>query len=434
MPLSDIVNVSITRQTAAVSQAGFGTALIIGVHKRFTERIKFYSTLTAVAADFDATDLEYLAASKLFGQDPTPIQIAIGRAKANDPVTVTIASSANAFDYVVTINGVAFTYTSGTSETVAQIATGVVAAINAGSEPVTATDGTGGNFTLSADVANTAYKLTAGTRITIAAFTVTETPAQTMDAIIEASDDFYGVIYTNHTKAQVLLMAAKIETLKKIYLTSSNEGIIISTTAAADTTSVAAQLKAAAYARTGCIYSAVADSMFPEAAAFGKILVLDPGSYTLMFKTLAGVTVDVLTDTSSKNALDKNCMTYQEIGGVNIIREGKVGAGEYVDIIIFVDWLQSRMTSRVYSKFVNLPKIPFTDAGISVVVAEVKAQLQEGINRGGLVDNPAPTVTAPLAKDVSTINKAARLLPDVKFVATLSGAIHAVTIQGVVTL
>ena len=34
MPLSDIVNVQITRQTQTVSEAGFGTLMILGTFKR----------------------------------------------------------------------------------------------------------------------------------------------------------------------------------------------------------------------------------------------------------------------------------------------------------------------------------------------------------------------------------------------------------------
>ena len=434
MPLSDIVNVQISRQTSAVSQAGFGTALIVGTHKRFNDRIKFYGSLSAIADDFDSTDKEYIAAQGLFGQNPTVVQAAIGRIKVDDPVTITIAATADNFDYTVTINGTDLTYPSGVSETVDQIATGVVAAINAGAEPVTATDGSGGNFTVSADVALTPWSLSVGTNITTPAFTVTEAPADTLDAIVDESDDWYGLVWTDRTQAKVEAVQAWVEAVRKIFITASADADIIDTTAAADTTTIAATSKAAAYARSAVMYSAVAATVFPEAALFGKILPRDPGSYTAMFKTLAGITVDTLTDTQSKNALDKNCNVYQEIGGKNITREGKVAEGEYIDVIIFIDWLQARMTERIYAKLVNLPKVPYTDAGVGVVTAEIRAQIREGINRGGLVEDPAPTVTAPLVKDVSPTDKANRLLPDVKFTAVLAGAIHAVDVQGIVTL
>lgn len=432
MPLSDIVNVVISRETASVSQVGFGTALIVGTHKRFNERLKNYSNLAAVALDFETTDKEYIAAANLFGQSPSPVQCAIGRRKVDDPVTISIAVVVDSFDYTVTINGEDMTYTSGIGETLAQIATGLFAAINAGAQPVTATDGTLGDLTVSADVASTPWSLVEGTNITTPAFTVTETPAATMDAIVAASDDFYGVVWTDRTEATVKLVIAWIEAKKKVFFTASADADIIDTTDAADTTTIAAFIKAGAYARSLCIFSGSAATDFADAAAFGSILPLDPGSYNLMFMTLTGIAVDTLTDTQSTNALDKYCSTNQAIGGNNIIREGKVGEGIAVDIIIFVDWLQARITERVYLKMVSLPKIPYTDKGVSIITSEVEAVLQQGIDRGGLTDDPAPTVTAPLVKDVSPVDRGNRFLPDVDFVCTLAGAIEKVQINGIV--
>ena len=63
MSLEDIVNVSITRETTAVSRAGFGTLLVVGTHKRFTERIKFYSNLLSVSDDFESAARRFWNAS-----------------------------------------------------------------------------------------------------------------------------------------------------------------------------------------------------------------------------------------------------------------------------------------------------------------------------------------------------------------------------------
>ena len=436
MPLSDIVNVTITRQTTAVSRAGFGTALVVGAHLAFVERLKYYSNQASVLLDFLDTDPIAKATADYFAQNPTPVRVAIGRRKADDPVTITVTVAHDDTDYIVTINGTDFTFDSGTGATVTTIKAGLVAAINAGAEPVTATSGTAGVLTLSADVANTPYSLSVSptASIAVSALTITETIGTTMTAIKDEQPDFYGIVLADRTQATVELLAAWVETQKYIFLTASSESDIVDVAASSDTTSIAAKLKAQSYARSGCIYSAGADTEYPDAALFGVILPKDPGSYTAMFKTLASITVDLLTDTQSTNALAKNCNVYQEIGGVSIVREGKVAEGEYIDIIVFVDWLQARMTERLYSRFVNLPKIPFTDAGIGIVEADIKAQLQEGVNRGGLSASPAFTVTVPKAIDVSSADKIARLLPDVSFLAYLAGAIHSTTINGVVTL
>lgn len=75
-----------------------------------------------------------------------------------------------------------------------------------------------------------------------------------------------------------------------------------------------------------------------------------------------------------------------------------------------------------------------TDSGIASIKNVLKAQLQQGVDRGVLASDPAPVVTAPRAADVSPVDKANRLLPDVKFQATIAGAVHAVQIRGIVSL
>jgi len=68
------------------------------------------------------------------------------------------------------------------------------------------------------------------------------------------------------------------------------------------------------------------------------------------------------------------------------------------------------------------------------VEAEVRAVMVLCVNQGILAADPAPTVSVPRAADVSMIDKAARLLPDVKFEATLAGAIHKVIVNGTVSV
>lgn len=438
MPLSDIVNVQITRQTSAVSRAGFGTALILGTNRRIAELIKYYSSLESVAADFNSTDAEYIAAAAIFSQSPTVTQIAIGRRDVQDKTVVTV-TQADSTEYKVTINGTEFTYTSASSgDTAADIAAALVLAINGGTEPVTATDNLDGTFDLDPDVAGTAYalNLTPVSLLTADALVPAQAYADDLDDIVDVSNDWYALVLTSKLKADQLLVAAWIETKRKIFFYRSDDSDIIDTTDAADsptTGTIAAQLKGAAYARTGGLYHGSAATQNADAAWFGKILPQDPGSYTAMFKTLAGITVDGLTDTQAKNALDKYANTYEEIGGKNIAREGKVAEGEYIDTIIFVDWLQARITEDVYAAMVNLPKVPYTDQGVAIIEAALRARLEDGVEKGGLVAGSI-VITVPKVADVLPADKAARLLPDVKFTAQLQGAIHAVNINGVVTL
>ena len=91
---------------------------------------------------------------------------------------------------------------------------------------------------------------------------------------------------------------------------------------------------------------------------------------------------------------------------------------------------------------INSDKLPYTDAGISVIENRINAVLQLGQERGGIAPteydtdgnkNYGYTITIPKASSISANVKAQRILQDVKFTARLAGAIHAVEIKGSLT-
>ncbi|MCK4522415.1 MAG: DUF3383 family protein [Nanoarchaeota archaeon] len=436
MSLKEIVNVTITRETKAVSRVGFGTLMILGRHKRFNARLQYFSSLTGMAGVFNTTDAEYIAATVLFSQNPSVVRVAIGRRKTGDNCILSITDVQNNTDYEALINGTSFKITSGGAATAILIAAALVAAINGGAEPVTATDNLDGTFDLDPDVAGIPYSVKEDSKITLSGLTTPDPVATDLTAVQEEQSDWYGLALTWRTQADVEAAAAWTEAnvAPKTFGAASSDANIIDTTDAADSTTIAAVLKANNYARTFCIYSGEAGTKYPECAVFGQFMPLDAGSYTVMFKTLAAIVADDLSETQSINARAKNCNVYEEIGGVDIVREGKVAEGEYIDVIVFVDWVQARMTERIYAKMVNLPKVPYTDEGVGVIETEIKGVLSLGIDRGGLAADPPYTVTAPDVADVPTQDKADRLLPDIKFRGTLAGAIHATDINGVVAL
>lgn len=114
MALSDIVNVQITRETQSVSQAGFGTLMILGTFKNWNDRIRRYSNMQEVADDFSPTQKEYIAAQNVFAQPITTPYIFIGRRSVNT-VGIVVETALAAESYTVTINGTNFTINSSPS-------------------------------------------------------------------------------------------------------------------------------------------------------------------------------------------------------------------------------------------------------------------------------------------------------------------------------
>lgn len=424
--LTDIIEINISRETAAVAQTNFNVPMFISAHTKFAERARAYSSLTAVANDFGPSDSAYIAAQKLFGQTLTPAQIVIGRRLV--PSSTVNISTATAGTYTLTINDVPFTFVATGSNTAIQIATGLKAAYQvtpvAG---VTVTDNLDGTLTVASTIG---YSLEVSSNMSQADQPSTESWVTTINAITVVNNTWYALIIESHADADVLAVAGQIEGMKKVFATSSQSNDI-KTSATTDTFS---KLQALGYQRTFGLYSATANTEYPEAAWVGYQLQEQPGSNTWAYKALSGVTVSSLSDTESTNVHNKSASTYERVGGLNSTIGAKMFGGEWIDVMIFVDWLEQRMKERLWSRMANSKKIPYTSAGTAIIEAEIRAQLNDGIRVGGLANSPSPTVQVPDVLAVSQVARANRIFEGITFEARLAGAIHFVKIAGTVTV
>lgn len=424
--LTDIIEINISRETAAVTQTNFNVPLFVSAHTKFAERARSYSSLVAVANDFAPTDTAYIAAQKLFGQALTPARITIGR-RLVPSSTVNVSTVATG-PYTLTINDTPFSYVASGSDTAILIAAGLKTAYNVTPiTGVTVTDNLDGSLTVASAIG---YSLKVSTNMSQANSPSVESWATTINEVTLVDNTWYAVMIESHLEADILTVAAQIEGMKKVFATSS-QASAVKTTA---TTDVFSQLKALSYQRTFGLYSATADTEFPECAWVGYQLQEQPGSNTWAYKSLSGVTVSVLSDTESTNIHNKNASTYEAVGGLNSTIGAKMFGGEWIDVMIFVDWLEARMKERLWSRMANSKKIPFTAAGAAIIEAEIRGQLNDGIRVGGLSPSPAPTVTVPDVLTLTTNARAQRIFEGIKFEARLAGAIHFVKIAGTVTV
>ena len=435
MGLESIVNVVITKGTKTVSQAGFGVPMILGQHTRFAERIRFYTSFAGVQADFQSTDAEYKAANAIFAQAKKPVKIAIGRRTAPTIQTIRWAPTvANNATYTVTINGLLHTYISDANATAQEIIDGLVALINAGAQAsfVTASNfGPDTHLQVVTDFIGEPFTFANSGNLTASVFVAHNGVDSDLAAIDleNPTKDWYCLLLTSRIVQDIRVAASTIEAQRRIFLACSEDADVITSA----TTDIATFLKGKNYMRTAYLWCADQES-FPEAAWAGLVLPENPGSETWKFKTLAGITASVLTATQETNASGKNANIYTTVAGIAITSEGKMAGGEFIDITRGIDWLQARIQERVFSRLANSVKIPYTDQGVGIIEAEIRAQLLQAVGVGLLANNPEPTVTVPKVSTVSPVDKAARLLPDVKFDATLAGAIHAVNITGLVSV
>jgi hypothetical protein len=434
--LDDIANVTITLASAGVSAADFGSAIIVGPHMAFSERVREYKSVAAATADALPPAL-LGAVTTFFSQSPRPKRVKVGRREVSAAI-INVSEVVNSATYTITVAGTVYNFTSAASATAASIVTGLAAAITAdAAKKVTATV-IGSTLQLvwisQAAIGNVAL----GARLSWGAISPSASGTAVADdltAIAAYDNAWYGLAMVERVQATQLAASAWVEPRTKLFCTASNEAGLLTS----GTTDLGALVKALGYNRTTVWYHGAAATQYLDAALLGRMATLQPGSETWVLKTLVGVTADGLTDSQQALLLGKNAngfLTYT--ADISQTAGGKVASGEWIDIIRFRDWLESTIQADMVTLLKGLPKLPFTDPGIQLASSVLRKSLEKGVKAGGIAppeldadgkNVPSFTITAPLSTSLTPSQKASRTL-GLTFSARLAGAIHLVEITG----
>lgn len=256
--------------------------------------------------------------------------------------------------------------------------------------------------------------------------------AASLAAIQAENNIWYGVLVDQAMASDASDVAAWVEAHKRFGLYWTDDA---NTPDGTKTTDLASVLKTSGYDRAAVVYhptpSTGAD--YPDAAWMGEGFPYEPGSSTWAYKQLKGVAVDNITPNQETALKAKNCNFYCLTGGVGITLEGKVASGEWIDIIIGTDWIEARIREEVFAAFVNNRKVPYDDNGITMVEGIIKGVLNDAAGLG-IIQRDSIKVTVPKFKDIPQADKLARKLSGVKFSALYLGAIHAVSIDGTLSV
>lgn len=460
--INDTVNVSVTSAPAAPTQPGFGLPLILGAAAAFgvsTDKIRFYSGTAGMLSDgFAVTDPEYLAAAAIFSQNPTLPLIAVGRRTRLPTMQfkITVLTAVVGKVYTVTVAGVDKSYTAIGGDTTSTIATALATAIGtpagfgaaaAVAAVITLTASAAGNWLRisaknpNSDLACWQSHADAGAQADLADVANID---NTWYALLST---FSGTVGSTNT-SEVGQLSAYAEANGKLYLADIQDSTVRAGTAG----NICLNLKALSLRQTSSAY-APDNGAFRASAWGGSRLPYPPGSETWKFANLAGQTIDTFTDTERTNLKNANCNYYDSLGGVGIMTEGVTALGPgspsgYIDYVRGLAWLISRIQNRVITALTNpantvnpatgvgttpQAKIPFSDAGIGAIEAELRGALDEGVKAGFLLANPAPTVTVPKNAAITATNRNSRKLTPVSWTAQTAGAIHSVAISGVLS-
>ncbi len=206
------------------------------------------------------------------------------------------------------------------------------------------------------------------------------------------------------------------------------------------------------YYRTFVVYSGLADGFetanqpsenaYVALALMAKCFGYAPGTETWHLKDLNGVYPSLLSSEQKKSLESKNINMLLRYANYNCNVGGAVIAGEWIDVIRFIDWLKDRMQYNIFSVLKNNKKIPFNDNGINLLAGKMEETLKYAQDIGGIstteFDSSGNAISAyrisvPKSSDLTEEQRKSRKLPNCKYTARIAGAVHAVEIEGYIT-
>lgn len=273
-----------------------------------------------------------------------------------------------------------------------------------------------------------------------------ETLLQAVNACLQYTN-WYGLAIADSAdlvEADVISVAAAIEasSLSRILAVTTDD---VNVLVAGNTDNIGYKLKAAGYARTFWQYSS--SSKYAAISAFGRAFTVNfTGSnttITLKFKTEPGVTYETLTTAQAAaiDAINGNVYVYYA-NDTAIIQQGVMANGDFFDERHGLDWLQNYVQTNLYNLlYTSTTKIPQTDAGVTRLMTNVEASLDQAVNNGLIapgVWNGGPIgqiesgdtltkgyyVYADAVANQAQSDREARKSPVIQAAIKMAGAIH----------
>ena len=442
-----IVNATILLRSAPIAEKNFSNMIVIGPHNFSVQRVTSVSSGDELLAKgVTETDPLYIAVKTAFSQEPGAAVVYIGRRMPTDlSLSVSSPTGEAGEDYTVTVEyfegnqlkTASFTYTTvgdATDDTDEKVATLLAAIINPNTGltavatlnkiAITSAAGTPAVTSVSANLA--------------ASFTGTsESVTQAAAAAKSYNDIFYGVTTTSRVVTEQLALADWVEANGKLggFATGDANSYVPSSS-----TDLLARMNAKNYFRSFGIYTAATlDGEYPEIALMSRKFREQPGSETWANATLGGVSDSNLEEAQAQAIFAKNGNTFEPFRNLALSQNGKVAGGEWIDVIRFRDWLLEQIKVNGFGAFVN-NRIGYTDEGIAILHNRLLQSLNKGVDVKGIAPRevdpvtgrviPSYTTVYPSASSISAQTKATRVLSGLKFTARLTGAIHAVEING----
>lgn len=428
LPVSRLINVSVSFPTSSVQFLNLAAALIVGQSDVIDtkQRVRSYSSLTAVGADFGTTDPEYLAAETFFAAKPTPASVLLGRwaqtATAGRLVGGALTQAQQALTNFTTVTtgaleiavdaGSATTVTGinlSTAQNLSGVASLIQTALVAGELNCTVT-WTGSQFVIKSDTTGAASKVTmpvapgSGTDLSpllgltaaAGAYSVVGIAAESLLAAVTALDGLATSWYWLSTDACTSQQASDVEAVSAYVQASSNPHAYFTTVqdpnapVADETSDVGSALQqalaAAEPARTGGQYSTT--NPYAACGIIGRGCTINwLGSNTainFMWQPEPGVAAETLVS-GQADALDAKRYNYlaNYANGAAVLENGVMFGPNFIDEVVGADWLANYVQANVFTFMAGIgTKVGQDDDGVHSIENNIVGSLEQGVANG----------------------------------------------------
>lgn len=427
IPISEVVNVSVSVAPSAQFENGFATMLLLGISPVLPigARIGSFANLEEVEAEFGTTTEEYYAASVYFGQSPVPGSLLIGRrfnVAVPGELLGGLAPDEVLGDYTAITTGSLGLTIDGTVEVITGINLSSCGNLNAVAAAVqTALDGVksgmtciwnGSQFIIHSGTTGGASSVSFSTPpgsgedlgpmmgLTQAAGAVStqgvaaETVTETLAAMLDMNQAWFYFTFTkeiaNETTVpnpDVLAAAQWAEGNQLFYGQSLLDGTAFVSSPSGST---AATLASLGYSYTAAQYEYVSVQNTDPYAICALIARLTTVNYDapnstidLKFKQEPGISPVALTE-SGRLALEANNVNYYTKFGENaMIAEGVCVGGRWIDEVVGLAWLQWAIQTAIFAYLYSLTtKLPQTDKGVACITQVISGVLDTAVSNG----------------------------------------------------
>ena len=411
LPVSGVVNVQVTMSPKAAALRNFGAMLILGSSDVIDtdERIRLYSSIDDVAADFGTSCDEYEAAAAFFAQAPRPSDVRIGRwAKSathgacrgsirstqEQDISVFKGISSGAFD--ITIDDVVV-HVSAINLSGQSNLNGVASAVTAGMKSKATVQWNGERFIVTSN--------SVGAKSKVAAISSTE-----LSQALGLSNGAYVDGIANETLKDALVAMLEHSDWYGVFIAgadiSAEDAMAAATTVAAasparicaftsldsqELDGVQVDSKGYKLAQSKNNRAIVAYSSTNKSAAMSILGRMSTVNFegnntaiTLKFKQCPTVTPERLLARQAK-ALDANhvnaFVAYQN--DTAILQEGVMCGGDYIDEIHGLDWLQNRVQTDLFNLlYTSATKFGQDESGMNAIMSTITKSLEQGVANG----------------------------------------------------